>query len=294
MTTDLLGFGTNASNVIITRPGDTRVFGNVDTYAKDCSTPAAGDGTAISAAWGVGLMQQLRALIRGNGQTAGLTNIVTEDNTDDAMALKSVQNLIQRGQPRFAVDNGAADALVVALTPALLEYKAGVSIKVLVAHDGTGAAATIIVNGLPPKSILRKGGAPLQPKDLPAGGIVTLECDGTQFQLADMPANFSSAAAIIRSSAILNLTLIQRSIALLRSAAPAVQAINIPAGAVNGKEFVITDVFGNLQQFPATVTPLGVGETIAGAANYVMNRNFQETIFRLYDDGTTRIWSRST
>ncbi len=238
-------------------------------------------------------MAQLRALIRGNGQTAGLVDIVPIDNTDDNMALKAVQQLIQRGLMKFGADTGAADALVVALAPALAEYKAGLSLKVLVAHDGTGAAATINVNGLGTKAILRKGGAPLQPKDLPAGAMVTLDYDGVQFQL-EMPSGFSNAATIVRSSALLNLTLTERSIALLRSVAPAAQAINIPAGATNGHDVIIVDVFGNLQGFPVTVTPLGVGETIAGAANYVMNRNFQETKFTLFDDGVTRIWSRST
>jgi hypothetical protein len=291
--TDLLGYGSNAPNVSITRPADTRVFAVSDTWAKDCSTPTAQDGTAIQAGWLNGLLGQLRALIRGNGQTAGLVDIVDVDNADDNMALKSIQQLIQRGQMKFGVDTGAADALVVALAPALAEYKAGISIKVLVAHDGTGAAATINVNGRGTKAILRKGGAALQPKDLPIGAMVTLDYDGVAFQL-DMPARFSSAAAIVTSSAALNLTLIQRSIALRRSAAPAAQAINIPAGALNGHEIIIEDVFGNLQGFPATVTPLGIGETIVGAANYVMNRNFQSTTFRLYDDGVTRIWSRST
>lgn len=291
---DILGPGSNAPNVVVTRPAERRVFGIVDTWAKDCSTLTAGDGTAIWASWGNAFMAQLRALIRGNGQTAALANIVTEDNGDDTMALKSIQQLIQRGQTRFGVDTGAADALVVALVPALAEYKQGVSLKVFVAHDGTGAPASITVNGVGTKAILRKGGAPLQKGDLVGGGMATLDFDGAQFQL-DMPANVSNAADLVRSSAALNLTLNQRAIALLRSAAPAAQAINIPAGATNGKEFVITDVFGNLFDFPATVAPLGVGETIAGAASYKMNVNFQETLFRLYDDGAgTRIWSRST
>jgi hypothetical protein len=290
---DLLGYGTNAPNVVITRPGDSRVFGGADTYGKDCSSPGAGDGTGITAGFMNGLLGQLRALIRGNGQTAALANVVTEDNADDTMALQAVQQLIQRWQMKFGIDTGAADALVVALAPALAEYKAGLSINVLVAHDGTGAAASIAVNGLAARAILRKGGAPLQKKDLLGGGMAKLDYDGAAFQI-DMPAEFSSAATIVTSSAALNLTLIQRSVALLRTAAPAAQAITLPPGAKNGKEFVVSDVAGNLQPYPATVTPLGVGETIAGAANYVMNRNFQETIFRLYDNGVTRIWSRST
>lgn len=290
---DLLGYGSNAPNVVITRPADDRVMGAVDTWGKKCSSPNAGDGTGILAGFTNALLGQLRALIRGNGQTALLADIVPPDNADDTMVLKAIQHLIQRGQMRFGVDTGGADALVVALAPAVAEYKQGMTIKVLVGHDGTGAGATINVNGLGNKSILRKGGAPLQQKDLLGGSMATLDYDGAVFQL-DMPAAFSAAATIVTSSAALNLSLNQRAVAMLRSAAPAAQAVTLPAGANSGKEFVITDVQGNLQPYPVTVTPLGAGETIAGAANYVMNRNFQETTFRLFDNGATRIWSRST
>jgi hypothetical protein len=291
--TDLLGPGSNTANVSLTRPADTRVFGIGDTWNKDCSSLAAQDGTAIMAGWINGVMGQLRALIRGNGQTTLGADIVPTNNANDAMALQSVQNLIQRGQTRFAFDTGAPDALVVALTPALQEYKAGTSIKVLVAHDGTGAAANIIVNGLGPRSITRKGGAPLQPKDLPGLGVITLDDDGTQFQLADVPPYYSNAAQIVTASATLNLTLQQRSIALQRTAAPAAMVINLPAAAENGHEVIIDDVQGNMQPFPATVTA-PAGETIGTAPSYTMDVNFRQSIFRLYANPTTRIWSCST
>ena len=288
---DLAGYGTNAPNVVITRPADSRVFGGVDTWGKDCSSPGAGDGTGIVAGFMNGLLAQLRVLIRGNGQTVGLANIVTEDNTDDTMALRAIQQLIQRGQMKFAVDTGAANAVVVALTPPLVEYKRGVSIKVLVAADNDGAAV-INVNGLGNRNILRKGAALLQKRDLKAGSIVTLDDDGAQFQLADVPASYSNAAELVTSSATLNLTLAQRSIALYR-AAPAAQTVNLPALAENGHEVFIEDVFGNLHDGNVdVVAPLG--ETVGLTAHYVMNRNFQSTTFRFYTDGVIRLWSKSS
>lgn len=290
---DLLGYGSNAPNVTTARPADTRVFGVPDTWGKDCSSPIAQDGTGILAGFMNGILGQLRALIRGNGQTLALADIIPVDNTDDTMALRAIEQLIQRGQMKFGIDTGAADALVVALSPALAEYKTGVSIKVLVLHDNDGPA-TINVNGLGVQSIVRRNGTAVLPKDLPAGGIVALDYDGTHFQLADVPASFNNAALLVTSSAALNPTLQQRAFALFRTAAPAAMAINLPAGAVNGQIFIIEDVAGNLQAFPATVNAPAGGETIAGAAAYKMDRNFQTTTFRLYDNGVTRIWSRST
>lgn len=292
MAYDLLGFGTNAPNVVTARQPENRVFGATDTFAKDCTTAVAGDGTAIWAAWGVGLMQQLRALIRGNGQTAGAVDIVTQDNSDDTMALKAIQQLIQRGQTRSAIDTGAANALVVALVPALAEYKFGLSIDVIVGNDNTGPA-TINVNGLGVRTILRNDGSALQPRDLPINGIVTLKYNGAQFQI-DVPAGFSNAAQIITASANIVMTLQQRALALLRTVGVAAMSITLPAGARNGATVVIEDVFGNLLAAPVTVAAPAGGETITGAASYVMNRNFQSTTFRLYDNGVTRIWSRSS
>lgn len=292
--TDLLGYGSNAPNVTNTRPADTRVFGVNDTWGKDCSTPAAQDGTGMLAGFMNGMLGQIRALVRGNGQTAALADVVPTDNTDDTMALKAIQQLIQRGLMKFAVDTGAADALVIALAPSLVEYKAGLSLKVLAAHDGTGGAATLNVNGLGAKPILRKGGGALQKKDIGAGAILSLDYDGAAFQLGDIPATYNRAAAIITNSGQHDIALSERAIALFRTASPAAQAMTLPPGAENGHEIIVEDVAGNLQAFPVTFTALGIGETIAGAASFVMNANFQRTSFRLYDNGVTRIWSRST
>jgi hypothetical protein len=293
--TDLLGFGTNASNVALSRPADNRVFGTSDTYAKDCSTPTAGDGTAILAAWGVGLMQQLRALIRGNGQTAGLVNVITENNANDSMALQAVQQLIQRGQPKFGVDSGSLDALVVALTPAAVEYKQGMSLDVLVAVTNDGLTQpTINVNGLGTQNIIRKGGGLPQQGDLLAGSISRLNYNGTAFEIGDLPANYIGGGIMVTASTTLNLGLAQRAIGLNRTSSPAAMAINLPSGAENGHTVVIEDIADNMEQYQVTVGLQGSGESIAGASQYILNRNNQSCAFRLYVSGGSRIWSRSS
>jgi hypothetical protein len=289
---DLLGYGTNAPNVITNRPADDRILGGVDTWGKKCSSPNAGDGTGILAGFTNGLLGQLRALIRGNGQSALLADIVAIDNSDDTMMLKAIQHLIQRGQMKFAFDTGPANAMVVALNPAPAEYKTGMSIRVLVGHDNTGPC-TINVNGLGLRAVLRKGTGALQPRDLVGGGFATLDYDGGEFQLADLPASYSNASRIVTSSAALNLTLQDRAIALLRTAGVAAMTINLPAGASNGHVAIIDDVSGSLFAANANVVA-PPGETIAQAADYKMDRDFQSTSFRFYTDGVTRIWSRST
>ena len=83
MATDILG-PASAANAKTVRPGDTRVFGGVDTWFGDCSAPGAGDGTNIQAAWLNAIVAQLRHPIRAAG--------VPDDNQDD-MLTRAIQFL---------------------------------------------------------------------------------------------------------------------------------------------------------------------------------------------------------
>src|SRR5258708_36944400 len=94
---DLIGYGSNAPNVTNTRSADTRIFGVNDTWGKDCSAPNAQDGTGIVAGFMNGMLGQLRALIRGNGQPAALADIIAAENTTDTMALRAIHRLTQPG-----------------------------------------------------------------------------------------------------------------------------------------------------------------------------------------------------
>jgi hypothetical protein len=191
MALDIVG-PANAPNSTTIRPADTRTFGATDTWAKDCSSPTANDGTKIQAGWLNGWMGQLRNLVRGNGQTAASADIVTQDNSDDSMALKAIQHLIQRGLPKYGVDTGAANTLVVSLSPALAEYKAGLVVHVLVNKSST-SASTINFNGLGAKSITHVDGAALVADDLVGGELAMLGYDGTKFQKLGIQAGILSA-----------------------------------------------------------------------------------------------------
>src|SRR5688500_17208619 len=128
MSTDILG-PADAPNFTTSRPADDRTIGATDTWMKDCTGPTANDGTKVKAAWLNAVIGLCRSLIRGNGNTGAGLAVVTEDNADD-MALRALQHLIQRGQTLYGVDSGSANALVVALTPALAEYKAGLTLGI--------------------------------------------------------------------------------------------------------------------------------------------------------------------
>jgi len=62
---------------------------------------------------------------------------------------------------------------------------------------------------------------------------------------------------------------------------------NLPSGAAVGQSFVVEDLLGTFSQSPITIFP-PVGQTLAGAANFVCNVDGQSVSFRYY--GST-VWS---
>lgn len=83
----------------------------------------------------------------------------------------------------YITDTGAVNALVATLSPALGAYAAGVLVQVKVANTNTGAT-TINVNALGAKTIKKgQGTTDLVAGDIVAGQVISLEYDGTNFQL---------------------------------------------------------------------------------------------------------------
>lgn len=175
--TDLLG-PADAPNATTSRPVENRTIGNLDTWFRDCTTPAAADGTVITARELNVQIAQLRSAIRGNGSTVGAVKIVTEDNTDDAMLLKAMQQLIQRGRPLYATAGGAANAITISPTPALAEYLDGEKLTVTFTANNTNAC-TINVSGLGVLPLTRTDGAALQPNDIVTGMRGVIVCAAT-------------------------------------------------------------------------------------------------------------------
>lgn len=84
----------------------------------------------------------------------------------------------------YGADTGSANALAVALSPIPTAYVAGMGIEVKVAATNSGAA-TIAVNGMATKQIVRADGSALQAGDLIIGMVARLVYDGTKFQLSN-------------------------------------------------------------------------------------------------------------
>ena len=164
--TDILG-PANADNATTTRPTETRTFGSVDSWFRNCSTPTANDGTEIDAVWLNQILAELRIVYRGNGNTVAGPAVVAEDNGDGEI-LAAILHLFQRGQPVYALTTGTANAYVATLTPQPAELKVGMHLRLII-HAACTSASTLTITGVGGTNpiIARDGGA-LLGGDLPA------------------------------------------------------------------------------------------------------------------------------
>jgi hypothetical protein len=95
---------------------------------------------------------------------AGLTPIDTD--------LHQLAKSVQTGKVIYGIDSGPVNNLAIGLDPPLLFYVGGMMIWVMVNLSNTGGA-TLTINGLAPKNIVRRGGGLLEAGDL-LGGYMAL------------------------------------------------------------------------------------------------------------------------
>jgi len=100
--------------------------------------------------------------------------------------LHQTTRAVRDGKLQFCVDTGILNSLQIALKgPPILNYQAGLALRVLVAHSVTGPS-TLTIGALNAVAIKRRDGSETGANDLLAGQIATLVHDGTFFQLVNM------------------------------------------------------------------------------------------------------------
>jgi len=153
----------------------------------------------------VGTPQLTAANVFTLPQTAAAATAVTHLAT-----LGQVQNQANSWIGTFG---GTANVLTATASPAPAAYAAGQTFRGIVATANTGAA-TVNFNLLGAKNITKNGTTALVVNDLPAGAVITLVYDGTQFQLVNVQpfshgADIASAATVnlsTRTGRIVNVT----------------------------------------------------------------------------------------
>lgn len=140
-----------------------------------------------------------------DGMATGLSNCVTKDGqttitadlpmggfkhtgVDDADARTqyAVVGQIQDGIYTYAsVVGGTGDAITITLSPAITAYAVNQKFEFLAGATNT-TAATVNVNSVGVKSIVKSGSIALAAGDITQGDLITIIYDGTNFQLQNV------------------------------------------------------------------------------------------------------------
>lgn len=184
----------NASNpsVAWSGPNNTGVAQNTvrsDTCVVGLKAGApAATGSQVTPAPDVGYTG-IYVVTVAQGQTTITGGNITQVATAPYFpTLPQVPLTVQNGAWTYAAAAGSANALTATLSPIPTALVAGMCIAVKVATTNTGAS-TVNVNGLGAKAIVNARGGPLVGGELLAGRLVTLEYDGTAFQITSIVAS---------------------------------------------------------------------------------------------------------
>jgi len=175
------GVGQNTPNL-------TANYGGANLFL-DSTNNTTGSGGALL----IGDSDKLFAAIKGyltsgNNNSAGDLTISTRNVFSDAALTESLRvnnagALSIRGSFNYSNDTGAADAYVVTLATPPLAYAAGMQVIFIAANANTGAAATLNVNGLGAKSLVRGVNTTPTVNFIKVGSVVVAIYDGTRFQM---------------------------------------------------------------------------------------------------------------
>jgi hypothetical protein len=111
-------------------------------------------------------LQDQEAVIISKGSTQW--SIVSKFNSSNEVTASEIQN----NDFTFAADTGAANAYVLALSPALTAYQEGQTFSMKIGAGNTNTSlSTININGLGGRGILTRDGSPLSPGMLVEGRV---------------------------------------------------------------------------------------------------------------------------
>ncbi|AZO77703.1 MULTISPECIES: hypothetical protein [unclassified Bosea (in: a-proteobacteria)] len=158
----------------LTRPPFTpsNLPGDQDDWSKDCTSPAARDGTEWKAAHLNILLAQLRNVVRPSG--------VPDSNLDDYLLMRAIRS----GGLNYIQAGGTANALTLTY-PAPTgpgSYSQLRYVFVVAPAANTRADVTINVNGIGARSILRRAGGKLRRGDIQPGPMLLVDT-GSAYEL---------------------------------------------------------------------------------------------------------------
>lgn len=126
------------------------------------------------------------ATLKDNDITANSVNIVVYTGTNMELVSSTGSMFVSNsGREIYGVSAAGTDTYAVTLSPVPLAYTAGMTVR-FYADVGNTDGATLNVNGLGAKTLVRPSGTALQTGDITAGNVITAVYDGTNFQISGL------------------------------------------------------------------------------------------------------------
>lgn len=282
---DLLGPGAwGAARSTTSRPAPVGLPNNSgatpDSWAQDCTTPSARDGTEWKSAHMNAMLAQLRRAIR--------LNAVPESNSDDEMLARAMRS--QR--MNYYSVGGTANALTLTPAPAFAAATdmIAVPMRFIMGASANTTAVTLNVNGLGVKPVVWPDGTALAAGDLPAGALVEVVYDGANFRVMPSLSPSQITALIIAA---------RKTVALPVLSADAVGATgtSLP-NAVDTKIACLTNVVKNslaTSTYASSRVTIGAGEAglwqVVGSVSIPLCGPSSSVSIRV--NGTEQLYSQS-
>ena len=171
-----------------TSPGQIPAIGTALGASQTAETDALGKLVTAAKQTGYNLARATAAEINAG---SAADRLVAPDQ------LQASKYLEQSGAKTYATTSGV-DTYAAVISPAITSYGAGQTFIIQFASANTGAA-TLNLNGLGAKPLVRNGGAALVAGDLSAGGLYAVAYDGTSFWLLSAVGSLSLATVNARA-----------------------------------------------------------------------------------------------
>lgn len=210
-----------------------------------------------------------------NGSLSG-TGVDTDGtlaaNSDTVVSSqKAVNSVTQKGSNTYAADAGSTDDYAITLTPAPAAYTTGMVVKFKANTANTGAA-TLNVNSLGAKTIVKNYNTTLADNDIKAGQLVEVIYDGTNFQLISPVSNSSSSGKILQVASYSDTTAISTSSGTLVDMTSTTVSLTVSA---NSR--LIIYFSGNVSNSTATTNRTWISLNVGGSTAFNTYSAFAKT-----------------
>ena len=174
-------------------------------YALPAGNPVV-TGTTISSTWANNTLNDissaLTASLAYDGQTTPVANLPMGGYIHTGVGSATLRTnyasaaQVQDGTLTYLTSVTGTDTITALAPVSMTAYAAGQSFRFIATGANATTGVTININGIGAKSVTKNGTTPLAIGDISSGSIVTIDYDGTQFQISGiLSGNFTNLSA---------------------------------------------------------------------------------------------------